>query len=52
MAQKINKAYSILGIIKRNWIHMDESSFIVLYTQSFRKKHPLILLAVSSGIVV
>ena len=23
MAQKINKAYSILGIIKRNFIHMD-----------------------------
>ena len=31
MAQKINKAYSILGIIKRNFIHMDESSFILLY---------------------
>jgi len=31
MAQKINKAYSILGIIKRNFIYMDESSFILLY---------------------
>ena len=30
-AQKINKAYSVLGIIKRNFIHMDESSFILLY---------------------
>ena len=27
---KINKAYSILGIIKRNFIYMDESSFILL----------------------
>jgi len=24
MAQKINKAYSVLGIIKRNFIHMDK----------------------------
>ena len=31
MAQKINKAYSVLGNIKRNFIHMDESSFILLY---------------------
>ena len=26
----INKAYSVLGIIKKNFIHMDESSFILL----------------------
>ena len=25
ISQKINKAYSILGIIKRNFIYMDES---------------------------
>ena len=31
MAQTINKAYSILSIIKRNFIYMDESSFIILY---------------------
>jgi len=30
---KINKAYSILGIIKRNFI-MDESSFILLLYKS------------------
>jgi len=30
MAQKINKAYSIVGIIK-NFIYMDEFSFILLY---------------------
>jgi len=27
ISQKINKAYSILGIIKRNFIYMDESGF-------------------------
>jgi len=31
ISHKINKAYSILGIIKRNFIIMDESSFILLY---------------------
>ena len=33
MAQKINKGYSILGIIKRNfiYIYMGEFSFILLY---------------------
>jgi len=36
MAQKINKAYSILGIIKRNFIYMDESSFILLYKSMVR----------------
>jgi len=36
MAQKINKAYSILGIIKRNFIHMDESSFVLLYKSMVR----------------
>ena len=29
--QKINKAYSMLGIIKRNFIHMDPRTFILLY---------------------
>jgi len=28
---KINKAYSVLGIIKRNFIYMDERTFILLY---------------------
>ena len=28
---KINKAYSILGLIKRNFIHMDKNTFIMLY---------------------
>ena len=31
MSEKINKAYSILGIIKRNFIYMDERTFILLY---------------------
>ena len=31
-SQKINTAfYSMLGIIKRNFIYMDESGFILLY---------------------
>ena len=29
--QKINKAYSIIGIIKRNFIHMDAKTFTLLY---------------------
>ena len=36
IAQKINKAYSILGIIKRNFIYVDESSFILLYKSMVR----------------
>jgi len=36
LAQKITKAYSILGIIKRNFIYMDESSFILLYKSMVR----------------
>jgi len=29
--EKINKAYSMLGIITRNFIHMDKHIFIFLY---------------------
>jgi len=29
--RKINKAYSVLGIIKRNFIYMEEHTFILLY---------------------
>ena len=35
ISQKINKAYSILGI-KRNFIYMDESGFILLYKSMVR----------------
>ena len=31
MSEKISKAYSVLGIIKRNFIYMDERTFILLY---------------------
>ena len=31
MSQKINKAYSMIGIIKRNFIHMEAKTFILLY---------------------
>ena len=30
MPEKINKAYSVLGIIKRNFTYMDEPTFISL----------------------
>ena len=36
ITHKINKAYSILGIIKRNFIYMDELSFISLYKSMVR----------------
>jgi len=29
ISEKINKAYSVLGIIKRNFIYMDEHTFIL-----------------------
>ena len=32
ISHKTNKDYSILGIIKRNFIYMDEITFIQLYT--------------------
>jgi len=36
ISYKINKAYSILSIIKRNCIYMDELSFISLYKSMVR----------------
>ena len=33
ISEKINKAYSVLGIIKRNFIYMDERTFTLLYNQ-------------------
>jgi len=29
--EKINKAYSLIGLIKRNFIHMDSRTFVMLY---------------------
>jgi len=31
MNEEINKAYSILGVIKRNFIYVDKNTFILLY---------------------
>jgi len=31
ITEKLNKAYSILGIIKRNFQHVDEDAFVLLY---------------------
>ena len=31
MQEKINKAYSMLGLIKINFIHTDRGTFILLY---------------------
>jgi len=36
MSENINKAYSVLGIIKRNFIYMDEHTFILLYKAMVR----------------
>jgi len=36
ISEKINKVYSILGIIKRNFIYMDEHTFILLYKSLVR----------------
>jgi len=29
--EKINKAYSMIRLIKRNFIHMDSRTFVMLY---------------------
>jgi len=34
--KKINKAYSVLCIIRRNFIYMDEHTFILLYKAMVR----------------
>ena len=34
--EKINKAYSILGLIKRNFAHPGNESFVLLYTSMLR----------------
>jgi len=31
ITEKVNKAYSILGIIKRNFQHVDKVAFVLLY---------------------
>ena len=31
ISEKINKTYSVLGIIKRNFISMDKDTFVLLY---------------------
>ena len=36
--QKINKAYSMLGVIKRNFKYMDSNVFILLY-KAFVQSH-------------
>ena len=34
--EKVNRAYSMLGLIKRNFIYMDSNTFILLYTSLVR----------------
>ena len=34
--EKINTAYSYLGIIKRNFIYLDEDAFVMLYKSLIR----------------
>jgi len=34
--EKINKAYSVLGIIKKKFIYIDETTFILLYKSMVR----------------
>jgi len=37
MNEKVNKPYSILGIIKRNFIYLDNESFVLLYKAMVRQ---------------
>jgi len=34
--EKINRAYSILGLVKRNFIHLMEDAFVALYKSLVR----------------
>ena len=34
--ENINKAYSMIGLIKRNFIHMDKNTFCLLYKAMVR----------------
>jgi len=34
--EKINKAYSVLGVINRNFMHMNKSTFVLLYKAMVR----------------
>jgi len=36
ISDKINKAYSVFGIIKQNFICMDEHTFVLLYKSMVR----------------
>jgi len=36
MIERVNKAYNILGIIKRNFIYLDTNSFVLLYKAMVR----------------
>ena len=36
ISEKNHKAYSVLGIIKRNFIYMDEHTFVLLYKSMVR----------------
>ena len=36
MQEKINKAYSVIGLIKRNFIHVDYNTFCLLYKSLVR----------------
>ena len=37
MHDKINKAYAMLGIIKRNFNYLTISSFVLLYTRTHQE---------------
>jgi len=36
--EKINKAYSMIGLIKTNFIHMDSRTFVMLYKALVRSQ--------------
>ena len=36
--EKVNKAYQMLGIIKRNFIHLTADSFVILYKALVRSR--------------
>ena len=44
ITEKVNKAYSILGIIKRNFQHVDKDAFVIMVALCNRADHNIFIL--------
>ena len=44
ITEKVNKVYSILGIIKRNFQHVDKDAFVIMVALCNRADHNIFIL--------